>query len=469
MSCEPDSIPAMRHVAESRHPTLAIVPWGHVFEAFLDPLGISLDQFCTTVSGGWLFNYVRALQAVDIDSVIVLVSTNVRRTQWRIHEPTGARICVLPAPPRLRAALRLAPGRGAVPPVGADRGAAGAGAMQAGPVARAPHRVAATLRDLAHYGTTPVIPLVRALRHARCDGILCQEYEFPRFDVCVAVGRLLGMPTFGTFQGGAPAAGLLEAVVRPRAVRRSAGLIIGTTDEALRVQRTYGLEDGRIGRIQNPIALDEVDIVDRDAAREAIGMAAGVRVAAWHGRISMRTKGLDLLVAAWRQVVRSRPDGSVQLLLIGSGGDDAWLRSEIAPDVEAGTVRWVDRYIQRKSEVYRHLRAADVYVFPSRHEGFPVAPLEAMACGLPVVAMQASGMREILGESDPPCGIQVPAGDTAELARALCTLLDDPARASTMGAAARRRVEQHFSVDAIGTRLGQWLGERGFPVNAVSD
>src|SRR6185369_8481582 len=92
--------------------------------------------------------------------------------------------------------------------------------------------------------------------------------------------------------------------------------------------------------------------------------------------------------------------------------------------------------------IRRHLAAADVYAFPSRNEGFPVAPVEAMACGLPVVAADAPGIVDILGEDD---GTVVPAGDAEAFARALGPLLDDHNLRAALGVRARRRAEERFS------------------------
>jgi glycosyltransferase involved in cell wall biosynthesis len=59
----------------------------------------------------------------------------------------------------------------------------------------------------------------------------------------------------------------------------------------------------------------------------------------------------------------------------------------------------------------QYLSVADVYVFPSRHEGFPVAPLEAMACGLPIVAAYAPGICDILSEGEESGGLVVPTNN----------------------------------------------------------
>jgi glycosyltransferase involved in cell wall biosynthesis len=52
-------------------------------------------------------------------------------------------------------------------------------------------------------------------------------------------------------------------------------------------------------------------------------------------------------------------------------------------------VLWVDRFVHHRDEMRRYLSAGDVYAFPSRNDGFPTAPIEGMACGLPVVADDA--------------------------------------------------------------------------------
>ena len=442
-------------IATERQPNLAILPWGYVIEDFLDPLGITLERFRTTVSGGWLFNYVRALRTVGIDSTLVLVSRDTRRVVWSVHEPTGARMCMLPARRWLRKSRQIPSGRSVESSHAMMQDAATDARGK-----RGQSRIMEALRDVARYSATPILPLMRSLRREGCDGILCQEYEYPRFEMCVLAGRLLGMPVFGTFQGGRSGQGVLQPLFRPWAVRHSTGLIIGAEDEARRVREAYGLDGDHIGVINNPIALEEIPAINQQAARRALGIDSAAPVAIWHGRVSIYTKGLDLLVEAWRRVATGRPEA--RLVLIGSGGDDDALRRAIAPELAAGTILWIDRYVQGKAEVYQLLSAGDVYVFPSRHEGFPVAPLEAMACGLPVIAGQASGVREILQRGEADGGLQVPAGDVAALAAGIAALLDDPERARAAGAAARLRIERQFSVPAVGAQLGAWLASRGF-------
>src|SRR5439155_7288893 len=133
----------------------------------------------------------------------------------------------------------------------------------------------------------------------------------------------------------------------------------------------------------------------REEARAVLGLPSEARLAAWHGRVLMHRKGLDVLLDAWERVCRERPGVDLRLLLLGTGNDAAALYRRLA-DVRLRGVHWIDRYVNERAFITRFLTAADVYVFPSRHEGFPVAPVEAMACGLPLVACDAPGVPDIL-------------------------------------------------------------------------
>jgi glycosyltransferase involved in cell wall biosynthesis len=123
-------------------------------------------------------------------------------------------------------------------------------------------------------------------------------------------------------------------------------------------------------------------------------------------------------------------------------------------------VRWRDEYVLDRDVVGIHLCAGDVFVLPSRQEGFPVAPVEAMAAGLPVVACDAPGVRSVVGEGPGAGGVVVPRDDPPALAAALGRFVDDPSLSASTGAAARRRAETTFSLDAVGARLRDLLVTR---------
>lgn len=410
------------------------MPWGDAIEDFLDAIGISLDAFCQGMTGGWLFGYVEALRQAGWRSVIVCVSRNVTEVQRRPHPPTGASFLILPLP-------RAYP-RGMVAPYAASAEAAFG-------VARASLRQRAAWQA-APFLATPLPTLLRELRREQCDAILVQEYETGRFDLAVLAGALLRLPVCASFQGGDRHYRRLEGLTRRLSLRFAQGLVIASAAEAERVQRRYGVPAAKIARIANPLDLSLWFPEDRAAARAALGLPAEAPVVIWHGRVDIRRKGLDLLLAAWARLRPHFP--TARLLLVGTGADAAALR----PLLDA-SVDWRDRYILDRAEMRRLLSAADLYVLPSRHEGFPVAPLEAMACGLPVVAAAAPGVPEILEGGEASGGLLVPLEDSAALATAMQRLLEDAALRQRLGAAARRRVLARFGFDAIGRALDAML------------
>ena len=147
-------------------------------------------------------------------------------------------------------------------------------------------------------------------------------------------------------------------------------------------------------------------------------------MAIWHGRVDIRRKGLDVLLEAWRRICAERPREDLLLVLVGSGVDAKTLGRDIER-THVPKLRWIRDYVLDKMRIRQYLSAANVYVLPSRHEGFPVAPLEAMACGLPVVAASAPGVADIFADGDSSGGIVVPIGDPTALCRAVGKLLDD--------------------------------------------
>src|SRR5580700_9876082 len=78
-------------------PVIALLPWGDLIEDFLDEIGVSLEDFCTKMTGGWLFGYVNALRLRGIGTTIFCFSDRVQRTVHKIHEPTKAEFLVMPA------------------------------------------------------------------------------------------------------------------------------------------------------------------------------------------------------------------------------------------------------------------------------------------------------------------------------------------------------------------------------------
>ena len=415
-----------------RH-AVALLPAGDRFEDFFDKIDVTLETFRRDQTGGWLFNYVEALGRARCDTVLIFMSARVPSVLRFVHEPTGCPVSVLPSPV-LHRKLRAARWRFA-------------------PRSR-------LLRSVEAYLATSPRALSRELKELGCGVILCQEYESARFDVCVLLGRLTGLPAFATYQGAQRGHSPLEIPLRRLAMRLCGGLIIGSAVERERVWGRYRLPARKVASIPNPLDVRRWKPQDRHEARRALGFPPDRRIVIWHGRVQIERKGLDLLLAAWRQVCAARSDRQPLLLLVGSGRDAEELRHRVA-DLPAGTVHWVDEYVQDRDRVWLYLSAADVATLPSRHEGFPVAVLEAMACALPVVAADISGVRDLLQASpDREAGAIVRSGDAGALADALGRLIDDENLSRELGSSARS-VAENFSLEDVGTQLADVLLRNG--------
>jgi glycosyltransferase involved in cell wall biosynthesis len=162
--------------------------------------------------------------------------------------------------------------------------------------------------------------------------------------------------------------------------------------------------------------------------------------AAYVGRLAPE-KGLDLLIDAWPEVRARHP--RARLTLIGEGPERPALAARVARLGLAGAVDLPGS----SADPAAWLRAADLFVLPSREEGMSIALLEAMALGIPLVASAIPGNRRLV--DDGRHGRLAPPGDPAALARAILDQWADFDRAVPMGCAARRRVAQEYSIAAV--------------------
>jgi colanic acid/amylovoran biosynthesis glycosyltransferase len=157
-------------------------------------------------------------------------------------------------------------------------------------------------------------------------------------------------------------------------------------------------------------------------------------------------KGQQILVEACR-LLRDR-GVALRCRLIGDGEDEGLLRDRIAAAGLDGIVSLDGR--RTRDEVIAAIGDSDLLVTPSvvardgKREGIPVVLMEAMSCGLPVVASRLSGIPELVEHEVE--GLLVPPGDAHALADAIERLHADAGLRERMGAAARRRIEQEFDL-----------------------
>ena len=152
------------------------------------------------------------------------------------------------------------------------------------------------------------------------------------------------------------------------------------------------------------------------------------------GRLTPQ-KGYGDLLAAFAEVRREHPTAS--LVIVGSGTDAPQVSAQAADLGLDGAVV----LLGRRNDVPRLLAASDLFVSASLWEGLPVALLEAMAAGLPVVA---TGVGEVPRVVVDGTGVVVPPGAPAQLAAAMRSLLDQPGHLLHVGAAARAHIACHY-------------------------
>ncbi len=113
-------------------------------------------------------------------------------------------------------------------------------------------------------------------------------------------------------------------------------------------------------------------------------------------------------------------------------------------------------FLGRRSDVPELLREFDVYVLSSRHEGMPLAVLEAMATGLPIVSTAAGAVTEVIADG---CnGLVVPTGDPAALADALARMAAEPALAAHLAESALADVRRLYSIQGTMARYSNLFG-----------
>lgn len=175
--------------------------------------------------------------------------------------------------------------------------------------------------------------------------------------------------------------------------------------------------------------------------RERYGIPPSTPIVLSSAKLTRR-KGHDVALEALALVRREGVD--FVYLVCGDGGQEQELRDHASrlslPAIFTGLLEPAD--------MIAALSAADVVVHPSLREIFPNAVGEAMSCGCPVIAADAGGTAELLGD-DGDTGVLVPPGDSHTMADAVQLLLGDRELREMMGAAARRRVEEEFPLSRM--------------------
>jgi mannosyltransferase len=197
----------------------------------------------------------------------------------------------------------------------------------------------------------------------------------------------------------------------------------------------HGIDTGQF----HPLSPDE-----KVALRQGLGLPENARLVGCYGRIR-RQKGTDVFVAAMKTLCARHPD--LVALVMGRATEkhqvfEKELKTQIAAAGLAERIRFLPEV--PVGEMARWYQALDLFVAPQRWEGFGLTPLEAMACGVPVVATTVGAFPELV--ADGVTGALIEPGDTGAMVDAVSPWLDAPERLSQGAQAARARASEHFDI-----------------------
>jgi len=202
----------------------------------------------------------------------------------------------------------------------------------------------------------------------------------------------------------------------------------------------------RIRAIASPVD-DDIPVAsqaNRRRARLALGIPPGVKVIGTAARLDPQKAPLDLVRA-----VAELPRNDVRLVWLGDGE----LRSQTERLIERLGIGHRCVLAGERADAASLLPAFDVFALSSLYEGLPCAAVEAMKCGVPVVATAVNSVPEVVVPGR--TGLLARPSDPDSLGRGLAYLLDHPAEGARMARAARAHIGDRFSQAVIGEDLAQ--------------
>lgn len=202
--------------------------------------------------------------------------------------------------------------------------------------------------------------------------------------------------------------------------------------------------------IPNGVDLSLFHPADKPTVRRALGIPSHARVLlfAAHGIRTNIWKDYATLRKAAEEIAARTKGQDVLFIALGDEGD--------CEQVGGVTIRFVPHQRER-AKVAQYYQAADVYVHAARAETFPHSILEALACGLPVVATSVGGIPEQVDHGK--TGFLVPAGDAGGIAERVISLFQQDSVRAHYGREARRTAEARFNLDNQVDAYLEWYGE----------
>lgn len=303
-----------------------------------------------------------------------------------------------------------------------------------------------------------ILRVAARLRAERAELVHCHDLYSVLLGVPAA--RLVGVPVIASRRDlGHHVTGLQRPFLN-LALRSASVILANAASVAAQLEHDDHISPAKFAIVPNGIDVAAFDVAARTLYAPAPMADGGRPTVLTVARLTYPAKGHDDLIRA-AALVRKHAD--VRFALVGDGPREAAMRRLVAELHLEDHVH----FLGRRDDVPALLCRADIVCHPSRMEGLPNAVMEAMAAGKPIVATAAGGTPELVQDGRHAVVVQPERPEA--LAAGILKLVEDRGLGARLGAAARARVEETFSVEALVARLDR-LYERllGDPPRAVS-
>jgi glycosyltransferase involved in cell wall biosynthesis len=301
----------------------------------------------------------------------------------------------------------------------------------------------------------------RELRRARYD-VMLASWAYPDAAGAAWVARLLGIPYVVKVHGSDLNVQAESPLRRPqiRSALRGAAGVIAVSQALAQKAVNLGARPDDVDAIYNGVDTGLFHRGDRAAARQRLGLPPEAPIVLYVGNLKA-TKGCHDLIEAFPVLVDRHHDA--RLVYVGDGASRANLEDRAASLCCSTAVRFAGAVDH--AALADWFRAANVLCLPSHNEGVPNVVLEAMACGIPIVATAVGGIPEVVPDR---AGILVPAHQPHELGAALVEAFErhfDPANIAAHAATFR----WDENIDRLEHVLARAVGNDSVGADAVGD
>lgn len=265
------------------------------------------------------------------------------------------------------------------------------------------------------------------------------HYFFPTGLLVAPFAALAGTPIVYTAHGGDVRFGIKNKITRIISrflLTRAKSVIAVSTALAESIVESFQLDRNKLLVASCGVDLDVFFPRDKQSCRKDLGLPEQKQILLYIGNL-VPIKGLDNLVSAFSQVKQVLPE--TVLVFVGEGPQLEALQQQAQQHGLANDCYWFPPV--EHANVPQYMSAADLFVLPSSHEGFGLVALEALACGVPVIATAVGGIPEIV--ADGQTGLLVPPHDTRSLADAITTLLQNDTRRHQLACLGLQSVQHH--------------------------